>query len=156
MKFCTRCGQEIQDAAIKCRYCQNWLIAPPAGLEAQPTQIVIRQSSTNGMAIASMVLGLLWIYWIGSILALFFGYAARREIRRNPDSMDGDGMALAGIVLGWLGVAMLALTIGWLVYIYKVSPEQPNVRETKTTASCGAPACHSEHRRFLENLQDSA
>ena len=29
---------------------------------------------TNGMAIASMVLGILWIYWIGSVLALVFGY----------------------------------------------------------------------------------
>ena len=28
---------------------------------------------TNGLAIASMVLGILWIYWIGSILALVFG-----------------------------------------------------------------------------------
>ena len=27
------------------------------------------QTTTNGLAIASMVLGILWIYWIGSILA---------------------------------------------------------------------------------------
>ena len=33
----------------------------------------------NGMAIASMVLGILWIYWIGSILALIFGYVARNR-----------------------------------------------------------------------------
>lgn len=30
----------------------------------------------NGMTIASMVLGILWVYWIGSILALVFGYVA--------------------------------------------------------------------------------
>ena len=34
------------------------------------------------MAIASMVLGILWIVWIGSILALVFGYVAKSQIDR--------------------------------------------------------------------------
>ena len=57
---------------------------------------------TNGLAIASLVLGIVWIYWIGSVLALIFGYVARNQIRRNNQS--GAGMAIAGIVLGWVGV----------------------------------------------------
>lgn len=64
---------------------------------------------TNGMAIASMVLGILWIYWIGSILALIFGYVARNQIRERQES--GDGMAIAGIVLGWVGVGVLGIGI---------------------------------------------
>jgi hypothetical protein len=66
--------------------------------------------TTNGMAIASMILGILWIYWIGSILALIFGYVARNQIRERPYD-SGDGMALAGIVLGWIGVGFLVLFI---------------------------------------------
>jgi Domain of unknown function (DUF4190) len=62
---------------------------------------------TNGLAVASLVLGILWIYWIGSILALVFGYIARNQIRERGDS--GDGMAIAGIVLGWVGVGVLGL-----------------------------------------------
>jgi hypothetical protein len=65
---------------------------------------------TNGMSIASMVLGILWIYWIGSILALIFGYVARRQIRES--GQVGGGMAVAGIVLGWIGVGTLVLIIG--------------------------------------------
>ena len=61
---------------------------------------------TNGMAIASMVLGILWLYWIGSILALVFGYVARKQIRERGEA--GGGMATAGIVLGWIGVGILA------------------------------------------------
>ena len=64
---------------------------------------------TNGLAIASMVLGILWIYWIGSILALVFGYVARSQIRERHEG--GDGMAIAGIVLGWIGVGVLLITI---------------------------------------------
>jgi hypothetical protein len=62
---------------------------------------------TNGMAIASMVLGILWLYWIGSVLALVFGYVAKSQIRERGEG--GDGMATAGIVLGWIGVGILGL-----------------------------------------------
>src|SRR5256885_6126540 len=44
-----------------------------------------------------------------SILALIFGYVARSQIRQRGQS--GDGMAIAGIVLGWIGVATLILVI---------------------------------------------
>ena len=62
---------------------------------------------TNGLAIASMVLGILWLYWIGSILALVFGYTAKKQIRERGEA--GGGMATAGIVLGWIGVGFLGL-----------------------------------------------
>jgi hypothetical protein len=64
---------------------------------------------TNGLAIASLVLGILWLTWIGSILALIFGYIARSQVRRR--GQGGDGLALAGIVLGWVGVATLVLLV---------------------------------------------
>jgi hypothetical protein len=65
--------------------------------------------ATNGLAIASMVLGILWVYWIGSILALIFGFIARRQIKERNES--GDGMAIAGIVLGFVGLATLIVVV---------------------------------------------
>jgi len=65
--------------------------------------------ATNGFAIASMVLGILWLYWVGSILALVFGYVAKRQIRERGES--GDGFATAGIVLGWIGVGILSAIV---------------------------------------------
>jgi hypothetical protein len=62
---------------------------------------------TNGMAIASLVLGILWLYWVGSILALVFGYIAKQQIRERGEV--GGGMATAGIVLGWIGVGLLGV-----------------------------------------------
>ena len=67
--------------------------------------------TTNGFAIASMVLGILWLYWFGSILALVFGYVAQSQIRERGEA--GGGMATAGIVLGWIGVGFLALFIAF-------------------------------------------
>lgn len=85
------------------------------------------------MAIASLVLGILWMYWIGSMLALVFGYAARREIRRNPGRIEGRGIATAGIIIGWVGLGMLVVTI--VVFVYLLKAERPIIRETKTTVS---------------------
>ena len=77
---------------------------PPGYGYPQPTK-------TNGLAIASMVLGILWIYWIGSILALVFGYVSKSQIDQSGGAQTGRGMAIAGIVLGWVGVGLLAIVI---------------------------------------------
>ena len=66
---------------------------------------------TNGMAVASLVLGIVWIYGIGSILALIFGYQAKNQIDRSGGAEGGRGMAIAGIVLGWVGIGGFALVI---------------------------------------------
>ena len=68
-------------------------------------------TTTNGLAIASLVLGILWILWIGSILAVVFGYVAKGQIERSAGRQSGRGMAIAGIVLGWVGVGFLVLSI---------------------------------------------
>ena len=74
---------------------------------------------TNGKATASMILGivgLLILYLIGPILALVFGYQAKNEIEASGGTQGGRGMAIAGIVMGWIGIgfAILFLAI-WLI-----------------------------------------
>jgi hypothetical protein len=65
---------------------------------------------TSGLAIASMVLGILWLYWIGSILAVIFGHIAISQAGKDP-TVRGKGMAIAGLVLGYIGVGFLVLAI---------------------------------------------
>ena len=69
---------------------------------------------TSGLSIASMVLGILWVYWIGSILALVFGYTALKQMKMDP-TLGGRGMAIAGVVLGWVGVGTLTILIAAVV-----------------------------------------
>jgi len=60
---------------------------------------------TSGMAVASLVLGLLWVCGLGSLLAVVFGHFALSEIAKSQGQMTGRGMAIAGLILGYLGLA---------------------------------------------------
>ena len=61
----------------------------------------IRTSST---AIVSLVFGILcWVAlpFIAAIVAVVCGHVARREIRSAaPGTVEGDGLAVAGLILG--------------------------------------------------------
>jgi hypothetical protein len=78
---------------------------------AQP--MPVRQ--TNGLAIASMVVSLASILICGwpAIVGAIMGHVARRQIRERGE--DGDGMALTGVIVGWIVFALSV--IGTLAYI---------------------------------------
>jgi hypothetical protein len=98
--------------------------APPA---PPPPPVVEYATSpqTSGLAIASLVMGIVgWtlLPLVGSILAIIFGYAARRDIRRRPDELTGEGMAIAGLVLGWImvGLSVIGLCIGTFAFCFLI------------------------------------
>ena len=108
---CQQCGWPTPAAGPVCRNCgadARVGAGGPAGLRPYTP---VAAPTTNGMAVASLVLGILWLYWIGSVLALIFGYIARQQIHQHQGLQRGQGMATAGIVLGWVGVGFLALIL---------------------------------------------
>jgi hypothetical protein len=64
---------------------------------------------TNGLAVAALVLGILWLFWLGSTLAILFGHIALDQIKHSNQS--GKGMAVAGLVLGYVGADTFALFV---------------------------------------------
>ena len=77
-----------------------------------PGQAWAPSRPTNALAIVSLVLGIIGIFFFGSIAALVCGYLARKQIRERGEA--GDGFALAGIILGWVGVAIAVI---FLVFV---------------------------------------
>jgi Domain of unknown function (DUF4190) len=66
---------------------------------------------TNGMAIGALIAGILFFTWIGAVLAVVLGHLARGQIRRAGGWQRGDGLAVAGLVLGYAGIAVLVFTL---------------------------------------------
>ena len=82
------------------------------GFQPPPVQ------KTNGMAVTSLISGILGLTLcagIGSIAALIFGYIARGQIKRSQGMEGGSGMALAGIILGWIGTVLALLFTALLI-----------------------------------------
>ena len=78
----------------------------PPMMPAQPT---------SGLAIGAMICGIAEIFTLGfaAIPAVILGHLARAQIRQTGER--GDGMAIAGLVLGYLGIA------GWLLVILTIA-----------------------------------
>lgn len=74
-------------------------------------------SQTSTMAIVSLVAGVLsWIVFpfIGGIVAVVTGHMARNEIKNDP-GMQGDGLAVVGLILGYLH--LVAFCVGVLLFL---------------------------------------
>jgi Domain of unknown function (DUF4190) len=61
---------------------------------------------TNSLAIASMIVAILGFGPIGAIM----GHVARRQIRERGE--QGDGFALAGIIVGWITTGIWVICCG--------------------------------------------
>jgi Domain of unknown function (DUF4190) len=70
---------------------------------------------TNGLAIASLVCGIVGCFWITAIVAIVLGFIARNQIRESSGTQQGDGMALAGIILGFVWVGLGIIQFGFVL-----------------------------------------
>jgi hypothetical protein len=98
--------------------------APPGQQQAYggaPGQYQARK--TNGLAVTSMILGILWLCWLGSILAVLFGHVGLSQIKKSQGTQTGRGFAIAGLVLGYLGVfgLIMALLFGEWTWSFNVN-----------------------------------
>jgi Domain of unknown function (DUF4190) len=64
---------------------------------------------TNGLAVTSLVLGILWLFWLGSLVGLVLGLVALKQIKHRNQA--GRGIAIAGVVLSVLWLVGLVVAI---------------------------------------------
>lgn len=115
----------------------------PTNIAAFPPALAL---PTSGMAVASLVLGIIGVvggwctFAVPCILATVFGYVGMKHTRGG--ARGGRGMAIAGLVLGLipLGIIALILILGGIgVLMAPVSSVSSKLSE-KTTAPQGGGA----------------
>jgi len=78
-------------------------------MESAPTPQATAGPSTNTMALVSLIAGIVGLTifpFVGSIVAVITGNIGRKEIAASAGAQSGDGLALAGLIMGWIGVGL--------------------------------------------------
>ena len=107
--FCIKCGRALPDNTRFCAYCGTDL-SSIVNNRFVPLNI---QEPVKGLAIASMVLGIVSIVFISiviSILAIVFGVVAKNRGNKSPK-------ATAGIVCGIVVIAIFVLRLIFAYWI---------------------------------------
>jgi hypothetical protein len=82
---------------------------PPSNVVYHHHDYAQQTKKTSGLAITSLVTGIIsliggFFFVVPPLLAVIFGHVALSSINKNH-ALDGKGMAIAGLVMGWLCIA---------------------------------------------------
>ncbi len=91
----------------------------PYGGPAAPYGVPYRTQSTNGLAIASLVVSIVsmtLLCGMTGVVGAILGHVSRKQIKERGDA--GDGMALAGIIIGWIGFAIFLCVVLFYVGVF--------------------------------------
>jgi type II secretory pathway pseudopilin PulG len=101
-KFCAKCGRTLQTAA-----------SPASGTVPQPAAPAefIAPPTTSGKAVASLICGFLFFFLPAALAAIVLGHLSLTDIRKSAGRLTGHGIAVAGLILGYLGVCLIPLLL---------------------------------------------
>ena len=104
-------------------------IPPMSGHPSQP--------KTSPLAISSLILGILGVVCFSiltAIPAVICGHMALSRIKRSAGTLGGQGLAIGGLVTGYLGIALAILVIPMMLAI--AIPNFVKARDTALANAC--------------------
>jgi hypothetical protein len=110
---CPRCSSNSPITANNCKSCGMPFTMEGTTLEAA--------GSSNGFAVASLVLGIIGmplgacIPFLVPALALTFGIIGFNQISKSNSEGGGRGMAIAGMIMGGIGCLISVIMVGRLL-----------------------------------------
>ncbi len=110
--FCSRCGTTLAEGAYFCPKCgadNSAGAVAPAGAPA--SAVVADPPQTSGLAIGSLVCGVLPFFLLTPIVAIVLGHISLSQIKQSAGRLKGKGLAIAGLVLGYATVALLPIIL---------------------------------------------
>ena len=102
---------------------------------------VVNSAKTSAHAIWSLVLGILSLLCFGffaGIPAVICGHVARSKVKQSQGALTGDGMALAGLILGYVGLVITSIGMVAAIAI-------PNFIAYKDKAYCSRVEAAAHH-----------
>ncbi len=93
-----------------------WSTTPPAVTPYSNPYVApaYQTVTTNGLAIASLVCGVAsLVTCVSCIPAVILGHMARSQIRDSNGAQQGEGLALAGLIIGYV---VIGLFVGYIIF----------------------------------------
>jgi type IV pilus assembly protein PilA len=112
MPTCPRCSTALVDGVTFCSACGANLQALVTPTSPVTSAVYGSEPKTSGKAIASLVCGFFFFLFPIPVAAIILGHLSHSEIRKSGGRLKGQGMAVAGLVLGYLGVLFIPI---WLI-----------------------------------------
>jgi len=109
MMNCPYCSEVISEDTQFCPKCGTQMGTPiptPGTTRLAPLPPGFTPP-TSGMAIGSLICGLFFFFLPSSIAAVILGHVSLSEIRKSAGRLGGQGLATAGLVLGYMGIAFI-------------------------------------------------
>jgi Domain of unknown function (DUF4190) len=145
--FCLGCGNGLTEGERFCGVCGRDSQAGAAAPAVDPGVAFGLAPENSGKAIFSMVSGVLFFVLPFSAAAIVFGHWSLSDIRNSGGRLTGRGFAIVGLVLGYLGVALIVvLVIIGIAY-------RPGSRSRATTAKKGIVG--TTHKTVVMNNENS-
>ncbi len=73
---------------------------------------------TNTLAIISLITGIIGF----SLIAIITGHIAKKQFKENPDKYSGEGMATAGLILGYIWLALILIPVCFITVMALLGP----------------------------------
>jgi type IV pilus assembly protein PilA len=107
-RFCGKCGSPLQAAAPS--------TTPSAAGGTIPVDAAVANAhgqpeEMSGKAVASLTCGFLFFFFPAAIAAIILGHLSLGDIRKSAGRLKGHGVAVGGLVLGYLGVVMIPVIL---------------------------------------------
>jgi hypothetical protein len=109
--FCAGCGNSLSEGDSFCSTCGRSVFATSASPPLDPAVAFGLPPEPSGKAIFSLVCGVLFFFPPSAIAAVLFGHLSLSEIRRSAGRLGGRGLAIAGMVLGYSGLAAFSVLL---------------------------------------------
>ncbi len=101
MAICAACGNNMAEGERFCRVCGRDALTGTVAAHAPAPVAPGAPATTSGKAIVSLVCGLLFFIPFLFIVAIVCGHIALSEIKKSAGRLKGEGLAIAGLVLGY-------------------------------------------------------
>jgi len=109
---CPYCGEMLADGTQFCGRCGNRLVSAAAVTGAPGTGYApAGAETTSGKAIASLVMGILVFIPFSAVAAVILGHLALAEIKKSAGRLKGQGLATAGLILGYAEIALIPVIL---------------------------------------------